>query len=50
VIWGVMVLAIIVLLPDVPGLLLAGSLFFPVYYTALSFLLNARRRPVHAPR
>jgi phosphatidylcholine synthase len=50
VIWGVMVLAIIVLLPDVPGLLLAGSLFFPVYYTGLSFLLNARRRPVHAPR
>jgi len=30
--------------------LLAGSLFFPVYYTALSLVLNARRRPVHSPR
>jgi phosphatidylcholine synthase len=44
VIWGVMVVAIILLLPDVPFWLLAGSLFFPVYYTVLSFVLHARRR------
>jgi phosphatidylcholine synthase len=44
VIWGVLIVAIILLLPDVPGWLLAGSLFFPVYYTALSFALHARRR------
>jgi phosphatidylcholine synthase len=42
--WGVMVVAIILSLPDVPGALLAGSLFFPVYYTVLSFVLHARRR------
>jgi phosphatidylcholine synthase len=43
-IWGVMIVAIILELPDVPGALLAGSLFFPVYYTVLSFILHARRR------
>lgn len=43
VIWGVMVIAIILQLPDVSTWLLAGSLFFPVYYTVLSFVLHARR-------
>jgi hypothetical protein len=38
-----MVIAIVVLLPDVPGVLLVGSLFFPVYYTGLSLVLHARR-------
>jgi phosphatidylcholine synthase len=47
-IWAVMVVAIILQLPDVPGALLAGSLFFPVYYTVLSFTLHARRRRVAA--
>ena len=42
-IWAVMVVAIVVLLPDVPASLLIGSLFFPVYYTALSLVLHARR-------
>jgi phosphatidylcholine synthase len=42
-VWGLMILAIILLLPDVPGALLVGSLFFPVYYTVLSLTLNARR-------
>lgn len=42
-IWGVMVIAIILALPDVPAWLLIGSLFFPVYYTVLSFALHARR-------
>jgi phosphatidylcholine synthase len=42
-IWGLMVIAIVVLLPHVPGVLLVGSLFFPVYYTGLSLVLHARR-------
>ncbi|CAN5875375.1 hypothetical protein BH24ACI5_BH24ACI5_28750 [soil metagenome] len=42
-IWAAMMLAVVWLLPDVPILLLAGSLFFPVYYTVLSFWLHARR-------
>ena len=43
VVWGLMTLAIILMLPDVPPLLLTTSLFFPIYYTALSLALNARR-------
>ena len=42
-IWGGMMLAIVWLLPSVPGWLLIGSLFFPVYYSVLSFWLHARR-------
>ena len=44
VIWGVMMLAVTYLLPDVPRWLLIASLFFPVYYTGLSLWLNAQRR------
>ena len=44
-VWGLMVLGIILLMPDVPGWLVIGSLFFPVYYTVLSFTLDARRGP-----
>ena len=43
VIWGLMVLQMIVMLPDVPRLLLLASLFFPVYYFVLSLVLNGRR-------
>lgn len=42
-VWAAMMLAVVWLLPDVPTPLLAGSLFFPVYYTVLSFWLHARR-------
>ena len=42
-VWGLMTVAIIVMLPDVPAPLLAVSLFFPIYYTVLSLALNARR-------
>lgn len=42
-VWGLMTLAIILTLPDVPALLLRTSLLFPVYYTILSLALNARR-------
>ena len=41
--WGAMVLVMILMLPEVPGVLLIGSLFFPVYYVVLSLVLNARR-------
>jgi phosphatidylcholine synthase len=43
-VWAVMMLAVTWLLPDVPRTLLIGSLFFPVYYTVLSFWLHAQRR------
>jgi len=42
-VWGLMTLAIILMLPDVSPLLLTTSLFFPIYYTVLSLVLNARR-------
>lgn len=42
-IWGILILAIIYLLPEShPGLVLL-SLIFPLYYTGLSFWLEARR-------
>ena len=42
-VWAAMMVAIVWLLPEVPQALLIGSLFFPVYYTVLSFWLHARR-------
>lgn len=42
-IWGLMTLAIIVMLPDVSTTLLIASLMFPIYYSALSLALNLRR-------
>ena len=42
-VWALMVIAIILAMPDAPRWLLIGSLFFPVYYTVLSFVLNGRR-------
>jgi phosphatidylcholine synthase len=46
--WAVMMLAAAWLLPETPRALLLASLFFPVYYTVLSFWLHAQRRPVAA--
>jgi phosphatidylcholine synthase len=46
--WAVMMLAAAWLLPETPRALLVASLFFPVYYTVLSFWLHAQRRPVAA--
>lgn len=43
VIWGVMMVAIVWMLPNAPMPLLVASLFFPVYYAFLSFWLHARR-------
>jgi phosphatidylcholine synthase len=43
VVWGLMMIGMIVMMPDVPGPLVIASLFFPVYYTVLSFILDARR-------
>jgi phosphatidylcholine synthase len=45
-VWMLMVVAVIVSIPAVPSRLLIGSLFFPVYYTVLSFVLHARRRSI----
>jgi phosphatidylcholine synthase len=42
-VWGLMTVAVVVMLPDVPRVLLMVSLFFPAYYTVLSFVLHARR-------
>ena len=39
-VWGMMVVAIVLMLPNVPPLLLIGSLFFPVYYIGLSIAVN----------
>ena len=44
VVWALMMIAVVWLLPAVPGPLLIGSLFFPVYYTVLSFWLHLQRR------
>jgi phosphatidylcholine synthase len=43
-VWAVMIAAIILAMPDVPARLLIASLFFPVYYAVLSFMLHTRRR------
>ena len=43
-IWAIMILAIIIMLPDVSPALVVGSLFYPVYYVVLSLVLQARRR------
>ena len=43
-IWGLMIITITVMLPEVSGALLSASLFFPIYYTVLSLVLHARRR------
>ena len=43
VLWGVMIIALILQLPDVSRTLLVASLFFPVYYSGLSLALNGRR-------
>jgi phosphatidylcholine synthase len=42
-IWALLIIAVIYRLPDVPGVLLAASLFFPAYYIALSLVLQMRR-------
>ena len=44
-IWAIMMLVVLYMLPDVPRTLLIISLFFPIYYTMLSFWLHFRRRP-----
>ena len=42
-IWGVFVLQMVFMLPDVPRPLLLASLFFPLYYLVLSLVLNGTR-------
>lgn len=42
-VWGAMLLAMVLAMPEVPRWWWIGSLFFPVYYFMLSFALQARR-------
>ena len=42
--WGIQMLAMLWLMPDVPRSLLLSSLIFPLYYVALSLVLDGRRR------
>jgi phosphatidylcholine synthase len=42
-VWGVMIVEMIVMLPEVSRLLLLTSLFFPLYYVVLSLVLQRRR-------
>jgi phosphatidylcholine synthase len=42
-VWGLIVIAMILLLPTVPAWLVTASLVFPVYYALLSLALNTRR-------
>ena len=44
VVWALTVLAMVLMLPDVPSWLVAVSFFYPVYYIVLSAALNLRRR------
>ena len=44
IVWGIMVVAIIWLLPTPPQWLVLTSLAYPVYYLALSFVLSPQRR------
>jgi phosphatidylcholine synthase len=46
--WGIMVLAMVLTLPNVPQWLIVASLFFPVYYTGLSIAVNVGAERGHA--
>jgi phosphatidylcholine synthase len=46
--WGVLVAAIVATLPAPPRGLVTASLFYPLYYTGLSWVLHARRRAAAA--
>ena len=41
--WSLMMLGVILMLPEVSPMLLIASLWFPIYYVVLSFVLQARR-------
>lgn len=43
-IWALLMVAVIFTLPEAPALLLVASLFFPLYYTVLSLVLQVRRQ------
>ena len=44
VLWGLQMVAMLWLMPEVPPLLFWSSLIFPLYYVGLSFVLDRRRR------
>jgi phosphatidylcholine synthase len=41
--WAALMVAIVLAMPEVPMTWVIASLFFPVYYTVLSFVLHGRR-------
>ena len=47
-VWGLQMIAMLWLMPDVPPLLLWSSLIFPLYYVVISFVLDRRRRAAAA--
>lgn len=49
-VWAVQMLAMVWQMPDVSRPALLASLLYPVYYVALSLVLNARRRPGYEKR
>jgi phosphatidylcholine synthase len=48
-VWAILLAAIIWQWPSPPRWVAIASLAFPVYYTVLSFVLHARRRPAAVP-
>jgi phosphatidylcholine synthase len=49
VVWGILMVAMVWMLPDVPRALLWGSFIFPAYYLGLSFFLEYRRHHATSP-
>ena len=47
-VWGLQMIAMLWLMPDVPPLLLWSWLIFPLYYVVISFVLDRRRRAAAA--
>lgn len=46
IVWGAMLVWIVLVLPHAPRPLVIASLFFPIYYAGVSFVLNRRRTGV----
>ncbi len=49
VVWGIALLAMLWVMPNVPRLLFWGSLLFPSYYLVLSLVLHRRKLERHSP-
>lgn len=47
IVWGVLLVIMLWLMPDIPAIVFWMSLLFPLYYAALSLVLDQRRRASH---